>query len=465
MFRSKIYDLFKVNDLQNGDMAAAEGRWLRAYMGRPDWLDSENAVRSINFSQTLAEETARLTTLAIKVNFDGGRGKYMASVWEKKIKPLIREWAENATAIGMIILKPNSVGSVEMVTQDEIYVTAMDSTKNITGVVFQHDEVINGVYYHLFEYQHKEVINGIEKYIIENRATASETAGTAGDEIDLKATPWYAVPQYTELQRQNNEAIDGMLFGVFKMPKANNIAPKNYAGMSLYSNAMEELRDLDVAYSRNSEEIYDSRRSALIDDRLLMQPPVMDEKGNIHPRRQKMPKWIRNVMGTAPEEYYQEINPALNTEIRKSGINSLLSQIGYKCGYSAGYFVLDEKTGMVTATQVEADDRRTIQLIKDTRDALETCLNNVFKAINIYADIDNIQPDAYEVSYSFGDITYNYEEDKQTCWKYVQAGKYPLWRYYERFEGMSEEEAKTVAAEAKQENQYTQASLFDDDEE
>ena len=47
--------------------------------------------------------------------------------------------------------------------------------------------------------------------------------------------------------------------------------------------------------------------------------------------------------------------------------------------------MLDEKTGMVTATQVEADDRRTIQLIKDVRDTLESCLDGAIYALNVYA--------------------------------------------------------------------------------
>ena len=56
---------------------------------------------------------------------------------------------------------------------------------------------------------------------------------------------------------------------------------------------------------------------------------------------------------------------------------------------------------------------------------------------------------SYEVAYSVGDITYNYEEDKANWKSYVQNGWIPAWLYLVKFEKMSEEEAKrfTQAAE------------------
>ena len=141
-------------------------------------------------------------------------------------------------------------------------------------------------------------------------------------------------------------------------------------------------------------------------------------------------------------------------------MNALLNQIGYKIGFSNGYFVFNEKTGMVTATQVEADDRRTIQLIKDVRDKLEDCLNGTIYALNVFADLYGLTPvGAYEVTYDFGDITYNREEDRLRWWQYVVQGKVPAWLYFQKFEGMSEEEAKAMTAEADA-AQIEKAQLF-----
>lgn len=115
---------------------------------------------------------------------------------------------------------------------------------------------------------------------------------------------------------------------------------------------------------------------------------------------------------------------------------------------------------MVTATQVESDDRRTIQLIKDVRDALESALDGAIYALNVMADLYKLAPvGAYEVTYDFGDIVYSREQDKATWWGYVQAGKVPFWYYLVKFEGMSEPEAKKLENEASQK----EIGLFDEE--
>ena len=134
---------------------------------------------------------------------------------------------------------------------------------------------------------------------------------------------------------------------------------------------------------------------------------------------------------------------------RKQEIDFQLSLIGCKCGFSNGYFVLDEKTGMVTATQVEADDRETIQLIKDTRDKLKICLEDLFYAQSVFADLYGLAPvGEYKVNYDFGDITFNAEEDRARALQLANSGYFPKWYYLVHWEGFSEEEAKAMVEEA-----------------
>ena len=81
-------------------------------------------------------------------------------------------------------------------------------------------------------------------------------------------------------------------------------------------------------------------------------------------------------------------------------------------------------------------------------------------ALDKYADIYNLAPvGVYEVNYDFGDITYNWEEDRARHWQYVQTGNYPLWLYYVTYEGMSEKDAKAIQAE-KEEKEKRNAGLF-----
>ena len=163
-----------------------------------------------------------------------------------------------------------------------------------------------------------------------------------------------------------------------------------------------------------------------------------------------LPKYVRMVEGNGEKDFYQEINPTLNTQTRLDGISALLSQIAYKVGFSNGYFVFNESTGIQTATGVEAEQQRTVQFIKDVRDKLESCMDGLIYALDAMATLYNLAPSgAYEVNYDFGDILYSFEADKMTWWQYVQAGKVPAWMFFVKFEGMSKEEAKAMVDEAK----------------
>ena len=152
--------------------------------------------------------------------------------------------------------------------------------------------------------------------------------------------------------------------------------------------------------------------------------------------------------------------PTLLTESRWKDINNRLSIIGTLCGFSQGAFGIDKQTGMITATQVEADDRDTIQTIKDIRDALKSAINDLIYALNIIADLYKYAPaGSYETVFNFGDITYNYEEDRANWWNYVVQGKIPAWKFFEKFEGMTREEYEEL-----QKDLNKPETMFDDEE-
>ena len=104
---------------------------------------------------------------------------------------------------------------------------------------------------------------------------------------------------------------------------------------------------------------------------------------------------------------------------------------------------------MVTATQVESDDRRTLQLINDVRDSIKHMLDGLVYALDKFADAYNLAPAGdYEISYDFEDLTLNEDEDRARWYNYVSAGLVPFERYLVMHEGFSEDEAKELVQEA-----------------
>ena len=89
-------------------------------------------------------------------------------------------------------------------------------------------------------------------------------------------------------------------------------------------------------------------------------------------------------------------------------------------------------------------------------------MDDLIYALSKFADLYDLAPvGEYETVYGFGDITYNYEEDKARWWGYVQAGKVPFWKYLTKFENMSEEEAKELEKAGKEANK--QKGLYEDE--
>ena len=468
-FKKQAEEDFNIQAAEFPEMESLINRCANIYRGAPEWLDDEDNIKTINFAKTVCSETARLTTLAIGIQIGGSARATWLQKQINKVYFQIRHWVEYGCAYGTVFIKPNGE-SLDVFTPADVMIVDYDN-QEIKGIIFKDSYTVGRKYYTRLEYHRfvETTVDGVTTYpyYVSNRAYVSKSPQSIGNKIDLKQTKWADLMADTPpILKANGEKLDGPLFGVLRTPQANNVDISTPLGLPVFAEGIEELGDIDVAYSRNAGEIKDSQKIALLDDRLLMPSgtPVsaMSPRGMENRRNEmKLPHYVKNVFGQDEKEFYQEINPQLNTDARLAGINALLSQISYKCGFSSGYFVFNEKTGMVTATQVEADDRRTIQFIKDVRDKLEDCLNGVIYALNVFADLYDLTPvGVYETTYDFGDITYNREEDRARWWQYVVQGKVPAWLFFVKFEGMTEEDAKAMVKEA----QPDEPTLFGDEE-
>ena len=442
IFRSKAKEEFNIEPIISQNMEDEIKKFINIYRGKPYWIDENDHIKTINFAKSVCSETARLALLGTKITIDGSsRAEWL----QKQIDNVyfkLRDWVEYGCAYGTIILKPNGEG-IDFVTPEEFIVTN-EENGNINGAVFVNKTKVGKKHYTRLEYHRFN--KGI--YVITNRCYVGDTENDTSKSIEIEKTPWKMLSEEAYIQN-----IDRPLYGVLKMPHANNVDIDSPIGLAIFSDAVEELKDLDIAYSRNAKEVFDSKRTVLLDsDRLLPGGGKVAQTSTFFNRQREimgLPDYIKNVQGNGREDFYQEINPTLNTEVRLNGLNAILSQIGYKVGFSNGYFVFNESGGIQTATEVEANDRRTIQFIKDVRDKIECCIDDVVNALNVFADLYNLSPvGKYEAVYDFGDITYNVEEDRQRWWGYVVSGKVPAWKYFEKFEGMSEEEAKAMVEEA-----------------
>lgn len=445
LFKNKAKEEFDIEDVTSEEMKQMIERCADIYRGKPYWIDPDEHIKTINFAKSVCSETARLVTLGIGIQIEGSSRANWLQEQIEGIYFQLRNWVEYGCAFGTIILKPNGE-SIDLYKPDDFIITDQNNGE-VTGCVFISREIDNtgSKFYTRLEY-HRFLDNGL--YAISNKCYVGSSENDISREIAIEKTPWAGL-----LDEAVIENIAQPLFGVLRTPQANNIDIDSPLSPPIFADAIEEFKDLDIAYSRNAKEIRDSKRIVLLDsDRLL---PTGNKVRNTLAGFEKarkdigLPDYVKNVYGDGQNNFYEEINPTLNTDTRLTGINALLSQIGYKCGFSNGYFVFNESTGIQTATGVEAEQQRTVQFIKDCRDKLENCLDDLIYALNVFADLYGYAPAGkYEVQYDFGDILYNYEEDKARWYSYATQGKVPFWYYLTKFENMTEEDAKALEAAA-----------------
>ena len=444
LFKREILEKFDTDLLLSDQMQGWIDKFYNITSGKPPWIDPDDDIESINFAGFIDDVTAGLVTLDIGIEMPNtARGQYLQKQADYVLQ-VINDKVSEALGNCGLMFKPNGT-NIDYMEPGAFAPTEIDSNGNILGCVFQtqtrkKDTTYTRLEWHRFEGEEEDRVYRITNYAYKNDGTNTNSIGKPCPLTDV--AEWANIEPDVALSN-----IDRPLFAYFKNPAPNRIDRSSPLGVPIWHNALKELKDLDIAWSRKSTEVEDSKHTTFVPESAMMYA---------RQNNQKLPRWVKSLQmsgGIDNEQIHEHVSTLL-TEQRISDINSILALISTKCGYSQGMFVLDEKTGMMTATQVEADDQETIRTIKNIRDQLRDALNNLFYAINVMSDIyteipsEDWQTLEESIVYNWGDITYSYEEDKASWWKYRIQGDVPAWMYYVKFEGMSEEDAKAMVEEA-----------------
>lgn len=453
LFRREIEERFQADIQLSSVMEAAIAKFYNITAGHPPWEDKDDDIESINFAGYIDDVTAGLVTLDLGIDISGSeRADYLQKQADYVLNVIHDKVSEGLGNCG-IMFKPNGQ-NVDYIEPGSFAPTETDSNGNILGCVFQ-SQIQRGDYtytrleWHRFEDATAEDGTVARVYRITNYAYKARTGRFGNPSMTNIGDPCSLaeVKEWENIEPDIAIAnVEMPLFAYFKNPAPNRIDRTSPLGVPVWHNALKELKDLDIAWSRKGSEVEDSKHMTFVSQSAIQYADQHDVK---------LPRFFRGLeMGVDGDNTIQEHVSTLLTDQRIADINSILSLISTKCGFSQGFFRLDEKTGVITATQVEADDQETIRTIKNIRDALQDAITQLLYGCNVMADLySDTPPELWEtleesLNFSFGDITYNYEEDKTNWWKYRIQGDVPPYMYYMKFEKMSEEEAKAMIEEA-----------------
>lgn len=450
--RDSLKQTFRIDVAISEPMQEALTLWSQMYENKAPWLS--DSTHSLNLPAAIAGEIARVTTIEMQVEVTGSARADFLQEQVKAIMPKLRAQVEMGCAKGGLVMKPYVTGGkigVDFVHADQFYPIAFDASGNITAIIFADQRTIGDKYYTRLEY-HRMTPQGC---VIQNLAFRSESRDTMGQPVPLAAVEAWAdlLPEATIT------GVDRPLFGYFRYPQANNIDPASPLGVSCYARAVDLIQDADTQWSDLLWE-FESGRRALYADITAFEKKA--DGSWILP----MKRLYRALNGTSnigdnPDGLFHEWSPTLREVNILNGLDAILRKIEFACGLAYGT-LSNPQTVSKTATELKISNQRSYATITDTQKALESALEGLLYAMDIWATLGNLAPrGTYQTGYQWDDsivkdTELQFSQDLQLVGSGIMSKV--EWRMRNFHE--PEEVARKKIAEAQGE-QVEAASLFD----
>lgn len=386
------------------EMQTALDTWYSMYLNQAEWLADGN-VKSLNLPALICSEVARQITLEMKWSItgrtgDGGedimnpRAEYLKSEFEKLII-VLRSKLEQGLAAGGMAIKPYvslSDGHIYFSFDMDwgLYPMAFNGNGDMSDVIFRDIYTEKGVYFTRLE-RHTVAGNGVD---VTQRVFKSNMRDSLGTEITLSEVDvWKDLEPEITLKNTN-----GQMFGWYKVASANMIDPESPIGASLYSKAVDAIKEADMQYSRMLWEYEGSELAIDVDPNVL--------KSNKADNTYSMPKLSERLfrgVDLGQDETYNVFNPSIRDTAYINGLNELLKIVENLCGLARGT-LSDANLDARTATELNMIRQRTYATINDNQKALERCLRDVVRVMDYYATLYKLAPEGdYDVSFEWDD--------------------------------------------------------------
>lgn len=414
--------------------------WTAMYENKANWIDND-IVKSLNIPSSVASEIARLVTIEMESEITSGADKendrslYLNRQYQKVVDSLRIE-TEYAAAKGGMVFKPyiddNDDIAIEYVQADNFYPVEFNSSGDLIAAIFPEVITRGDTTYTRLEYHHMLKDN---KCYISNKAyvKAKDVEGLGVE------TPLTGVPEWENLESEINlEGIEKPLFSYFKMPLANNKDSKSKLGVSVYSKAVDLIKEVDKHYSSILWE-YEAKETA-IDVPLDMFMTAELPKG-----KERLFRQLDIDDSGDKKNFYEAWSPEIRDESLFNGLNKLLQRVEYNCGLAYGT-LSDVQESTKTAEEIRSSKQRSYATVVDIQKALRISLEHLIRSMDYLTTLYNLAPKGeYVVSFAFDDsIVVDSQSEQAIMLNEVAAGLIKPERYLMTRYGVSEEEAKEM---------------------
>ena len=345
---------------------------------------------------------------------------------------------------------------------DQFIPLSWDNAKVTEGVFVS--RIAKGGYYYTRLEWHKW--NGTT-YVITNELYRAEmNKGKNPEETqDILGVRYPLSEIYPYLDEETEIPVTESLFTYWRTPIANNLDDNSPLGMSVYGNALDTLRALDICYDSFVREFRLGKKRIIVPARAV-RSVVDPASGRLVRYFDANDETYEALASDTPDDLkIQDNSVTLRVEEHVAAINAFLSILCMQVGFSAGTFTFDEHTGLKTATEVVSENSKTYKTIKtiqnQLRPAIEHLVRNIIDVAVLYdIDIDgqkvsNLIGNGYDVNITFDDgVTQDRQTNINEGVMLVGAGiisKYTFLTDQKYGIGLTPEQAEAELAKVKEE--------------
>ena len=333
------------------------------------------------------------------------------------------------TENGVVIPNAECKASIEYIDALSIVPLSVEKSR-ITEVAFVSEFTKRGKSYIYIE-THTKGENG--NYIIENEYFLLDGMQMKKTELPERIAPKFdtgsPIPWFT-----------------FVYPNITcNIRTNNGLGMSVYANAIDSLKAVDIAYNNFVRDFKLGGKKVFYNKSMLQ---TNSEGKTITPDDlvQQLFQQVGDGMDFDAKQMVQEFNPSLRVQENKDGVQAQLDYLSFLCGMGTKRYQFNA-SGVKTATEYNGERQELVQHAQRHAIVLESALKTLCKAL-LYigkafcgADVDPDTPITvnFEDGFVIDDVAAR-ENDRQD----IRDGILQHWEYRVKWYGETEEEAKAA---------------------
>lgn len=331
---------------------------------------SVNCLRhSLGMAKKVCEDMADLLlnervtiTIADQTTDAFVKGVLESNTWEE-LGNEFQEWKSALGTVAYVVyikdatvdeagnMTGGSVG-INYVEAAHIYPTSWQN-KVITECIFTFPKTYKRKKYVHFQYHRIEDVPGENRkqYVIENTVVEN----TSGSGLELTPDQWEEIPAFSGLAERIETGSDQPLFIIDRLNMVNNADDDttNPMGVSLFANAIDIIRKIDLEYDSYANEFSLGRKRIFVAPEFLSNTngsPVFDPNDSVF---YELPEdYFKNAES---KEAIREINMQLRIEEHSKAINDDLNWLSFKCGFGTDRYKF-EAGSVKTATEVISEN-------------------------------------------------------------------------------------------------------------